>query len=272
MSFSCLVISHGILVMSPSFQFPLHFPVIFLVCPHHVPCMSLSSVISLHLPLCPLVSSSFVSLSFPLFSFLSHSFPFQFPFCFRRHLHPCRLRQAKSHWRTADPSLFSLPPGAKSHRHLGAGCNSAGTVTHSQGRPGSLQCLPLPWRWSQLSAHSPTVKVVPAIQPASRSFGHFPASGACIVCCRSGNLEARPPAICGKLGTLDVLGGACAVCCKLGPAVCGKLGALETDPVLAGSSAACSVISRPMAFTRRYKRGTLQAEPLPILAPSRLDS
>ena len=78
----------------------------------------------------------------------------------RRHLHPCRLRQAKSHWHTDDPNSFSLlswsqaPPALgrprlvvaaplriKSHRHaasstsrhLGAGCNSAGTVTDSQG-------------------------------------------------------------------------------------------------------------------------------------------
>ena len=43
-------------------------------------------------------------------------------------------------------------------------------------------------------AHSPTIKVVPAIQPA---FGHFPASGACTVRC---TLETRPPAVCGKLG------------------------------------------------------------------------
>ena len=109
----------------------------------------------------------------------------------RRRLHPCRLRQAKSYWRTDD--RYRCASVAKSQwraasstsRHLGAECNSAGAVTDSQCRPGYAV--------------------------------------------NSANL--------GTLETCHVLGGAHAVCCKLGPAVCGKLGTLETGPVLAGSSA-----------------------------------
>ena len=85
----------------------------------------------------------------------------------RRHLHPCRLRQAKSHRRTADPSSFSLLSWSQSppaHR-----------------RPRLVIAAPL---WTKLTgarppappvtsalvaiqpAPSPTVKIIAAIQPA----------------------------------------------------------------------------------------------------------
>ena len=72
-----------------SFQLPLHAPVMFSVCPLHFPCMFRSFVAS-HFPTSPVVSIGFLVLWFPfippalpLFSFLSLSCPFQFPFCFR---------------------------------------------------------------------------------------------------------------------------------------------------------------------------------------------
>ena len=88
MSLSCLVIFRGCpwLVPFHSFQFPLHVPVIFSVCPLHCPCMSLSFIAS-HFPTSPFVSFGFLVLclpcsppSLPLFSLLSPSCPFQFPF------------------------------------------------------------------------------------------------------------------------------------------------------------------------------------------------
>ena len=76
-----------------SFQSPLQFLGILSVCPFHFPCVSFSlPLISLHLPSCPLVSSPSTSpflsfgflvlssLSFPLPSPCSHSFPRRFPF------------------------------------------------------------------------------------------------------------------------------------------------------------------------------------------------
>ena len=69
-----------------SFQLPLHVPDIFSVCPLHFPCMSRSCVAS-HFPTSPVVPIGFLVLCFPfippalpLFSFLSLSCPFQFPF------------------------------------------------------------------------------------------------------------------------------------------------------------------------------------------------
>ena len=69
-----------------SFQLPLHVPVIFSVCPLHFPCMSRSFVAS-HFPTSPVVPIGCLVLGFPfippalhLFSFLSLSCPFQFPF------------------------------------------------------------------------------------------------------------------------------------------------------------------------------------------------
>ena len=69
-----------------SFQLPLHVPVIFSVCPLHFPCMSRSFVAS-QFPTSPVVPIGCLVLCFPfilpalpLFSFLSLSCPFQFPF------------------------------------------------------------------------------------------------------------------------------------------------------------------------------------------------
>ena len=69
-----------------SSQLPLHVPVIFSVCPLHFPYMSRSFVAS-HFPTSPVVPIGFLvlcfpftPLAFPLFSFLSLSYPFQFPF------------------------------------------------------------------------------------------------------------------------------------------------------------------------------------------------
>ena len=69
-----------------SFQLPLHVPVIFLVCPLHFPCVSRSFVAS-QFPTSPVVPIGCLVLCFPfippalpLFSFLSLSCPFQFPF------------------------------------------------------------------------------------------------------------------------------------------------------------------------------------------------
>ena len=221
----------------------------------------------------------------------------------RRHLHPCRLRQAISHrtrmtpahsrcWRQIPPAherprlVIAAPlwakipparglqprrwlhpqktppvtsilaasakpnptgtrmtpahsrcfPGAKSHRHTNdrasvslrlCGPNPAGT------RP------PAPPVTSALAAiqpeHSPTVKAVPAIQPASRAI-----SPPAALARYAANDRLRYAVNSAKLGTLEtghVLGGACAVCCKLGPAVCGKRGTLETGSVPAGNSA-----------------------------------
>ena len=69
-----------------SFQLPLHVAVIFSVCPLHFPCMSRSFVAS-QFPTSPVVPIGSLVLCFPcippalpLFSFLSLSCPFQFPF------------------------------------------------------------------------------------------------------------------------------------------------------------------------------------------------
>ena len=69
-----------------SFQLPLHVPVIFSVCPLHFPCMSGSFVAS-QFPTSPVVPIGCLVLCFPLippalplFSLLSVSCPFQFPF------------------------------------------------------------------------------------------------------------------------------------------------------------------------------------------------
>ena len=56
------------------------------------------------------------------------------------------------------------------------------------------------------SAYSPTVKAVPAIQPASRSFGNFSLQRHLRgMLQKLGTLEAPPPAVCGKLGKLGTL-------------------------------------------------------------------
>ena len=157
----------------------------------------------------------------------------------RRHLHPCCLRQAKPHRHTADPSSFSLlswsqiPPA------------------HERPRLGIARlCGPNPT--GMRPPAPPVTSALVAIQPAQ-----------------------SPSVNSAKLGTLEtghVFGGACAVCRKLGPAVGGKLGTLETGPVLAGNSAGTPHLPTSGVYTACCKHGTLQAEPLAILAPSRLDN
>ena len=94
-----------------SWQLPLYVPVISLVCPLHLPCMSRSFVAS-HFPTSPVVPIGFLVLCFPfippalpLFLFLSFSCPLQFPFVslsFPLVFRSCRLP-------ISSPHLLALP-------------------------------------------------------------------------------------------------------------------------------------------------------------------
>ena len=100
------------------FQLPLHVPVIFSVGPLHFPCMSRSFVAS-HFPTLLVVSIGFLVLCFPfippalpLFSFLSLSRPFQFPFVslsFPLAFFSCRLPISSPHF-LALPCISPLLP------------------------------------------------------------------------------------------------------------------------------------------------------------------
>ena len=110
MSFSRLVISHDVLVMSPSILFnspfiPLSFSRYVRLIFHVCPVLSVP-VISLHLPSCPLASLSFVSLSFPLHSPCFHFFPLHVPFS--SPLFPFHFPLLSCHVDFPFPSLISL--------------------------------------------------------------------------------------------------------------------------------------------------------------------
>ena len=106
-----------------SFQLPLHVPVIFSVCPLHFPCMSRSFVAS-QFPTSPVVPISCLVLCFPfippalpLFSFLSLSCPFQFPFVslsFPVAFLSCRLPISSPHF-PALPCISPVLPSIKQH-------------------------------------------------------------------------------------------------------------------------------------------------------------
>ena len=108
-----------------SFQLPLHVPVIFSVCPLHFPCMSRSFVAS-HFPTSPVVPIGFLVLCFPfippalpLFSFLSLSCPFQFPFVslsFPVAFLSCRLPISSPHF-LALPCIPPLLPSISRNKH-----------------------------------------------------------------------------------------------------------------------------------------------------------
>ena len=101
-----------------SFQLPLHVPVMFSVCPLHFPCLSRSFVAS-HFPTSPIVPIGFIAPCFPfippalpLFSFLSLSCPFQFPFVslsFPVAFLSCRLPISSPHF-LALPCMSPLLP------------------------------------------------------------------------------------------------------------------------------------------------------------------
>ena len=121
-----------------SFQLPLHVPVIFSVCPLHFPCMSRSFVAS-HFPTSPVVPIGFRVLCFPfifpalpLFSFLSLSCLFQFPFVsvsFPLAFLSCRL-----------PPLISLhflafplcPPVFPTKKHASSSVFTKRTATNTE--------------------------------------------------------------------------------------------------------------------------------------------
>ena len=139
--------------------------------------------------------------------------------CIRRSKsHRRHLRQAKSHRCTADHSSFSLlswsqipgarttAPIASASSHLGAGCNSRG-----------LQHLPLPRRWLQFSRR--TRRQSRLSRQFSRRSAISPPAALARYAAHLKPDHLRYAVNSAKLVALEtghVLGGACAVCCKLG--------------------------------------------------------
>ena len=120
-----------------SFQHLLHVPDIFSVCPLHFPCMSRSFAAS-HFPTSPVVPIGFLVLCFPfilpalpLFSFLSLSCPFQFPFVslsFPVAFLSCRLPISSPHF-LALPCISPLLPSMSRKN------NTVFPVFSQRGRP-----------------------------------------------------------------------------------------------------------------------------------------
>ena len=189
----------------------------------------------------------------------------------RRWLHP-QKQTPPAHAAVTSILAASNPTGTrtKSHRHTAPVTSALVAIQPAESRQSrssrqfsrqaarGLQHLPLPRRWLQVSRH--THRQSRSSRQFSRQAARSaisPPAALARYAANSAHLKhnhLRCAVNSAKLGTLEtghVLGGACAVCCKLGPAVCGELGTLRSRSCRQFSrQAACSAISRPVAFTR----------------------